>query len=198
MAKPVINTPQIDHSLESWIYNIKHMLHFPITVLGVAVLLVAGGFAETAPRKSFEFLNNFYGRILFFVFPLIIVSLFDWATGLLCAVVALIFFARLQVKDDEDLEGFTASQSEGFAKLSLNSAKQSEGFAKQSEGFADDLTTEIVPTSKRWFVERILGETPLAISSDRIRRGHTVDDDVRTSSSSSMATSGTSDGSSHK
>ena len=191
MAKPVINTPQIDHSLESWIYNIKHMLHFPITVLGVAALLVAGGFAQIAPRKSFEFLNNFYGRILFFVFPLIIVSLFDWATGLLCAVVALIFFARLQVKDDEDLEGFTASQSEGFAKLSLNSAKQ-------SEGFADDLTTEIVPTSKRWFVERILGETPLAISSDRIRRGYTVDDDVRTSSSSSMATSGTSDGSSHK
>ena len=163
----------MDKSIESWIYNIQHVLHFPMTVLGVCGLLVAGAFAETAPRKSFEFLNNYAGRVLFFILPIVITYTLDWATGLLAAVVALIFFARLQIIDDDaNAEGFT-----------VNSA---------------DLTTELIPSSKRWFVEKILGETPVAISSDRIRRGYTVDEDSRTSSSSSMATNGSSDSSSHK
>ena len=132
MAKDVPSAPEIDKSLQSWLYNIRHVLNFPITVLGVAGLLVAGTFA-----------------------------------GLLAAVVALIFFARVQV---DDLE----------------------------EGFLDEMTTEIIPTSKRWFVEKVLDETPIAISSDTIRRRLTIDEDSRTSSSSSMATTGSSDGSSHK
>lgn len=167
------SVPEMDKSLQSWLYNIRHVLSIPITILGVAGLLVAGTFAESAPRKSLEFLNNYIGQILFFILPLFVAYTLDWATGLLAAVIALIFFARLQV---DDLEGFTDSQ----------------------EGFMDEMTTEIVPTTKRWFVERVLGETPLAISSDRIRGGYTVDEDTRTSSSSSMATTGSSDSSSHK
>ena len=186
------SVPEMDKSLQSWLYNIRHVLSIPITILGVAGLLVAGTFAETAPRKSLEFLNNYLGRILFFILPLFVAYTLDWATGLLAAVIALIFFARLQV---DDVEGFTDSQ-EGFAakQHSLNSAKQ-------SEGFMDEMTTEIIPTTKRWLVEKILGETPIAISSDRIRRYNTVDEDTRTSSSSSsssMATTGSSDSSSHK
>lgn len=159
----------MDKSIQGWIYNIKHVLHFPLTVLGVAGLLVAGAFAESAPRKSFDFLDNYIGLALFFIVPLGISCSLDWATGLLAAAVALIFFARLKLKDS-------------------------------TEGFMDDMITEIVPTTKRWFVEKVLGETPIAISSDRIRRGYTKDDDSRTSSSSSMSTvsSGSSDGSSHK
>jgi hypothetical protein len=167
MAKAVPSAPEIDKSLESWLYNIRHVLNFPITVLGVAGLLVAGTFAQTAPRKSLEFLDNLVGRALFFLIPLYIAYSLDWATGLLAAVIALIFFARVQVDDVE-------------------------------EGFLDEMTTEIIPTSRRWFVEKVLGETPIAISSDNIRRRLTIDEDSRTSSSSSMATTGSSDGSSHK
>ena len=168
MPKVVPSAPEIDKSLQSWLYNIRHVLNFPITVLGVAGLLVAGTFAETAPRKSLKFLDNIIGRALFFLIPLYVAYGLDWATGLLAAVVALIFFARLQVDDDI------------------------------KEGFLDEMTTEIIPTSRRWFVEKVLGETPIAISSDRIRRVGTEDEDSRTSSSSSMATTGTSDGSSNK
>jgi phosphotransferase system glucose/maltose/N-acetylglucosamine-specific IIC component len=163
------SVPEIDKSLQSWLYNIRHVLNFPLTVLGVAGLLVAGTFAESAPRKSLEFLNNYLGRALFFLIPLSVAYGLDWATGLLAAVVALIFFARLQVHDDV------------------------------KEGFMDEMTTEIIPTSRRWFVEKVLGERPIAISSDRIRRSYsTLDEDSRTSSSSSMATTGSSDSSSHK
>lgn len=158
----------MDKSIQGWIQNIQHILRFPATILGVAGLLVAGAFAESASRKSFEFLNNYMGQSLFFIAPLCIAYSLDWATGLLAAVVALIFFARLQIPDTE-------------------------------EGFMNDLATEIVPTTKRWFVEKVLGETPIAISSDRIRRGYGKDEDTRTSSSSSMSTQdGSSDGSSHK
>ena len=165
---------EMDTSIQGWIYNISHVLGFPFTILGVIGLIVAGTFAEIAPRKSLDFLNNNIGSALFFLIPLIIAYLMDWATGVLAAVVALIFFARLQINDE------------------------TEGFTGQNEGFMDDLTTELIPTSKRWFVEKVLGETPIAISSDRIRRGYPVDQDTRTSSSSSMATTGSSDSSSHK
>ena len=73
-----------------------------------------------------------------------------------------------------------------------------------SEGFENTVKTDIVPNSNRWFVETVLGESPIAIASDKIKRGYTSDEDARTSSSSAMSTSsalgssGTSDGTSHK
>ena len=143
------------------------MIKSPLTILSVLGLIIAGSFAEIAPRKSLEFLDTTLGLIVFFLFPLFISYALDWATGLLAAVTVLIVFTRLQKPDI-------------------------------SEGFIDDISTEIIPNPKRWFVEKVLGEIPIAISSDRISRSYTSDTDDRTSSSSSMSTSGTSDSSSHK
>jgi len=161
----------MDTSIESWIYNIRFVLHFPITILTVAVLLVAGTFAETAPRKSLEFLNNYLGKSLFFILPIVLGLMLDWPTGLLAATVCMIFFARLLMPDSE--EGFD------------------DKVVEQKE-------TEIIPNHKRWFVESVLGESPIAISSNKIRRVGTEDIDARTSSSSAMSSTGTSDGSSNK
>ena len=170
----VVNSPPaaaaavpLDTSVEAWIINIRQVLQFPLTILSVAGLLVVGAFAETAPRKSFEFLNNYIGRTVFFVLPIICGLMLDWPTGLLAAVVSLILFARLQKVD-------------------------------KNEGFEDAVKTDLVPNSKRWFIETVLGESPIAISSDKIKRGYTSDEDSRTSSSSAMSSSGTSDGSSYK
>ena len=167
MSKSVPPIPQMNTSIESWIFNTRQVLTFPATILSVAGLLVLGTFAESAPRKSLEFLDNYLGRSLFFIVPFIFSVLLDWPTGLLAAVVSLILFTRLQKYE-------------------------------VSEGFVNDTLTELVPSSKRWFVERVLGETPIAISNDRIRGTVTKDEDSRTSSSSSMATVGSSDSSSHK
>jgi hypothetical protein len=171
-AVPPVPTPApipMDTSIQAWILNIQQVLHFPSTIIGIAGLLVAGAFAETAPRKSFEFLDNYIGRAIFFILPIIITLIFDWPTGLLGATVSLIFFARLQ---KEGAEGFVYTREKDI---------------------------DLIPTSNRWLSEKILGESPIAISSDRIRGRRTIDEDTRTSSSSSMSTShNTSDGSSHK
>jgi len=166
-ATGAVTPATMDTSLEAWILNVRHVLHFPLTILSVAGLLVAGTFAKTAPRKSLEFLDNYIGRTVFFVLPLICALILDWPTGLLAAAVSLIVFARLQKPDSK--EGFDDS---------VNRGKE----------------TDIIPNPKRWFIESVLGETPLAISSDKIKRGYTSDEDTRTSSSSSMSSSGTSDG----
>jgi len=175
---PKLNTPiaaaaavPMDTSIQSWIYNIRSMLQFPITILTVAGLLVTGTFAETAPRKSLEFLNNYLGKSLFFILPIILGLMLDWPTGLLAATVCMIFFARLLMPDSE--EGFD------------------DKVVEQKE-------TDIIPNHKRWFVESVLGERPIAISSNKIHRLDTEDIDSRTSSSSAMSSTYTSDGSSNK
>ena len=168
--------PPMDTSLEAWIYNIRTVLHFPGTILTIAGLLVAGGFAETAPRKSLELLDSPFGHALFFILPLFLALMLDWATGLLAASISLIIFARLQKADpDSELE--------------------EEGFASGSNITSDSVeNTKIVSTTQRWFVEKVLGERPIAISSDRITTKRYEDNDSRTSSSSSMSSNHSSDG----
>ena len=147
----------IDMSLFSWATNTHSVLHWPLTVLSVAGLVILGSFIEIAPRKSLEFLDTTLGRSLFFLFPFLIAVLLDWPTGLLAGVVSLIIFARLQKQDS------------------------SEGFSDTSDG--TDNSTKLISNSHRWFIERVLGESPVAISSDRITTSASKGSDVRSSSS---------------
>lgn len=167
------NVPQIDMSLESWISNTHSLLQFPITILTVALLLVIGAFAEIAPRKSLEFLDNSPGKLLLFILPLILASSFDWATGMLSTVVCLIIFTRLQKVDID------------------------EGFVDSTDDIMSS-STKIVSNPHRWFVEKILGESPIAISSDRVLTHAVESENPRTSSSnpSSLTTSSSSSSSS--
>jgi hypothetical protein len=167
--KEKIEVPEMDTSILGWIYNIRTVLHFPGTILTVIALLISGAFIESASRKSLELLDNVFGKVLSFVIPIAIAFVIDWQTGLLAAVVSLILFARLQRHDTE----------EGFLNGTGSDSVQS---------------TKIVTNTHRWFVEKVLGEMPLAISSDRIQTKRYDDNDTRTSSSSSMSSSYTSDG----
>jgi len=151
---------EMDLSLVSWLMNTHSVLHWPLTILSVVGLLVLGAFIEIAPRKSLEFLDNSFGRALFFLLPFAIAILIDWPTGLLAATVSLIIFARLQKQDT-------------------------------SEGFSDavsEKTTQFISNPHRWFIERVLGERPLAISSDRVSTSVIKDTDIHTSSSASSTT----------
>ena len=159
--QPVITgVPVMDTSIQAWISNTQSILKFPVTILSVSGLLVAGTFAEVAPRKSLEFLDNMVGKIVFFIVPLLFAESLGWATGLLAAVVSLIIFTRLQKVDPEVEEGFV-----------------------DSSGTQQNSDTSLIPNGKRWFVERVLGETPVAISSNRVR-SYTVDDENPHKSSS--------------
>ena len=161
--------PEMDMSLGAWILNIHTVLQFPATILTVVGLLVAGTFAKTASRKSLEIIDNVIGRALFFIVPALITFGLGWPTGLLAASVSLILFARIQKPDE----------SEGFLSGTDSDSVQ---------------TTKLVSDTHRWFVERILGEMPVAISSDRITTKRYGENDSRTSSSGTLSSSGSSDG----
>lgn len=162
--------PPMDTSMEAWIYNIRSVLHFPGTIITVLTLLISGAFIESASRKSLEIFDNVFGKMLSFILPVALAYFLDWPTGLLAAAVSLILFARLQKAD---------ANSEGFLSGTGDSVQ----------------TTKLVSNTHRWFVEKVLGEMPVAISSDRIQTKRYDDDDTRTSSSSSMSSSRSSDGS---
>jgi hypothetical protein len=146
--------PEIDTSTLGWLINIYTVLHWPITALSVVGLLVLGVFVESAPRKSLAFLDNTLGSITFFLLPIILSVLLDWPTGLLAATVSLIVFARLQKEDI----------SEGFSDTFDDTTEQN---------------TKVISGNHRWFVEKILGERPIAISSDRVITSAVQDNNVR-------------------
>jgi hypothetical protein len=153
---------EMDMSALSWIINTHTVLKWPGTILTVAALLVAGAFAQIAPRNSLEFLDNTIGSCLFFILPLVCTAVLDWPTGLLAAVVSLILFARLQKKDT----------SEGFSDTVDDKAEQN---------------TKLISNPHRWFIERMLGERPVAISSDRIITTAVQGNDSRVSVSPSVS-----------
>lgn len=164
--------PLIDTSLEAWIYNIRSVLHFPSTIFLIIGLLVLGTFIENVPRKVVQLLDNSLGMTALFIFPLLISLFISWPAGLLAACISLIVFARIQ-------------------KIAATPSEDEEGFLSGSDDTVQ--TTKLVSNPHRWFVEQVLGETPVAISSDRIQTKRTEDNDNRTSSSSSMSSTYTSD-----
>ena len=164
--------PLIDTSLEAWIYNIRSVLHFPSTIFLIIGLLVLGTFIENVPRKVIQLLDNFLGMTVLFIFPLGVSLFIGWPAGLLAACISLIVFARIK-------------------KIGTTRDEDEEGFLSGSDDTVQ--TTKLVSNPHRWFVEQVLGETPLAISSDRIQTKRKEDNDNRTSSSSSMSSSYTSD-----
>ena len=161
LASPVPQPQEeIDMSLLAWLTNTHTVLKWPGTILTVAGLLVAGAFAGIAPRKSLEFLDNTIGSAVFFIIPLVCSVVLDWPTGLLAAVVSLILFARLQKEDS----------SEGFSDTVDDKNEQN---------------TKLISNPHRWFIERMLGERPVAISSDRIITSAVQGNDSRVSVSPS-------------
>lgn len=135
-------------------------------------LLIAGTFVETVPRKILVILDNPIGLSVLFLFPLLISLFISWPAGLLASSISLIILAKLKRFDDDD------EDTEGFANVSNDMVQ----------------TTKLISDPHRWFVEKVLGEMPLAISSDRIQTKRTEDNDNRTSSSSSMSNTISSDG----
>lgn len=170
MSVPATASSEIDFSLESWIVNTRSVLFQPFTIFIVIGLLLTGTFAEVAPRDRLLFLDNVVGKAALFALPFLIGYMVDWASGLLAAVVSLIVYVRIQKPEME------------------------EGFVSESE-VGNGISTKMVSSSNRWFVERVLGEQPIAISDDRVITRAISDQDNRANSSSSMSNTGNSDSS---
>lgn len=171
----------MDTSVESWIYNIRTTLNAPTWLFSTLALLILGTFAESVPGDTLTFLDNSLGHAALFGVPLIVSLYMDWAAGLLTASIALIIFARLKRAEGTPFEG-----------TPFEGTPLKEGFLSDANDTVQ--TTKFVSNPHRWFVEQVLGETPIAAVTDRIQTKRQEDNDSRTSSSSSMATTHTSDG----
>ena len=163
-------SPEIDFSAESWIYNIRTTLYTPYMLFSLIGLVVAGSFLEMTSRKSLDLLDNVVGKTALFLMPFYFAYTADWAMGLLAAVVSMIIFSKLKVEDKE------------------------EGFVNESDT-DDGISTKLVTNSRRWFIEKVLGEHPVAIADDRVITRAVSDQDMRTNSASSMNSAGPSDSS---
>lgn len=163
-------SPEIDFSPESWIYNIRSVLYTPYMLFSLVGLVLAGSFLEMTSRKSLEVLDNVVGKSVLFLMPFFFAYTADWAMGLLAAVVSMIVLSKLKVEDKE----------EGF----INESETDEG-----------ISTKLVTNSRRWFVEKVLDEHPVAIADDRVITRRVTDYDMRTNSASPMNNTGPSDSS---
>ena len=125
-------------------------------ILGI-LLVIAITFVEQIPSVISRQATTLPGRLLSFVILLGILSYTHWLHGFLFVVLV-----ALMMVSKKTVEGFHGSHiSEGFT-----SSKQS----KAAEGFEpSDYSTLIVPSKKKWFVEEVLGENPVAIVDEKVR-----------------------------
>jgi hypothetical protein len=128
-------------------------------ILGI-LLVIAITFVEQIPSVISRQATTLPGRLLSFVILLGILSYTRWLHGFLFVVLV-----ALMMVSKKTVEGFLGSHiSEGFS-----SSKQSQS-TKGAEGFEpSDYSTLIVPSKKKWFVEEVLGENPVAIVDEKVR-----------------------------
>ena len=137
-------------------------------ILGI-LLVIAITFVEQIPSVISRQATTLPGRLLSFVILLGILSYTRWLHGFLFVVLV-----ALMMVSKKTVEGFLGSHiSEGFSSSKQSqSTKGAEGFSSknQSEGFEpSDYSTLIVPSKKKWFVEEVLGENPVAIVDEKVR-----------------------------
>ena len=129
-------------------------------ILGI-LLVIAITFVEQIPSVISRQATTLPGRLLSFVILLGILSYTRWLHGFLFVVLV-----ALMMVSKKTVEGFLGSHiSEGFTS-SKNKSQSTFG----AEGFEpSDYSTLIVPSKKKWFVEEVLGENPVAIVDEKVR-----------------------------
>ncbi len=111
------------------------------TVLVYIALILVIVFKNQIPPVIYEQADSFLGRLLaVFVVALITVQ-FDWILGLLTAVAIALLLGLPR--------GSTPSFKEGF-------------------GSGGETSVQVIPTTKKWFVERVLHENPIAIEEEKV------------------------------
>lgn len=95
-------------------------------------------FKEQIPASIYNQLDTSIGRLFILVTVVSLVTFYNWILGLLAAV------------------AFTLL-------IGLPHPYLSEGF-----GSGGETSLQVVPTSKKWFVEKVFGENPIAIEEEKV------------------------------
>lgn len=97
-------------------------------------------FKNQIPPIIYDQADTFLGRLLALFLVAFITTEFDWILGLLAAVAVSLLLG-----------------------LPKSSAAVKEGF-----GSGGETAVQVVPTSKKWFVEKTLHENPIAIEEEKV------------------------------
>ncbi len=110
------------------------------TVLVYIALILVIVFKNQIPPAIYEQADSFLGRLLAVFFVALITIQFDWILGLLSAVAVALLLG-----------------------LPRGSPSFKEGF-----GSGGETSVQVIPTNKKWFVERVLHENPIAIEEEKV------------------------------
>lgn len=109
------------------------------SILLYIVLTVLIIFKGQIPPVIYEQADSFLGRLLAIFFVASVTIHYDWILGLLAAV---------------------------FVALLLGLPKA--GSLREGFGSGGETAIQVVPTNKKWFVERVLHENPIAIEEEKV------------------------------
>ena len=109
------------------------------TILVYIALILIIVFKNQIPPSIYEQADSFLGRLLAIFFVALVTIHFDWVVGLLAAVAVALLIGLPK----------RTSFKEGF-------------------GSGGETSVQVIPTLKKWFVERVLHENPVAIEEEKV------------------------------
>ena len=147
----------------TYVMDLAKKFSSPIHIYVLLALVMAITFVKKIPGHLRAQAGTTLGRLFLFCLTVAIGELYSWTNGLLMAVLSLLL-------------------------LSLSPRISAEGF---QNGNGNPIAIKVIEDNKKWFVERVLNENPVAIEEDRVKTQA-----VQDSSNSSRST--TAQGSSNK
>jgi hypothetical protein len=134
-------------------------------IYGVLLVLVIV-YSPVIPTEARVFADSFLGRVFGVGIIYGITETLGWVYGLLTALAFLLILNGAPRYGNPMMEGFlsTDKQKETFTPPYSQKDKLKEGFTAGGAVTAKNAITH----NRRWFVEEVLGECPIAIESDRV------------------------------
>lgn len=138
-------------------------------VLFTIILVILIVFAGAVPPAFKQFLDTWYGRLVAALVVLAVARLGGWYIGVAAAVAILVLMPTNM------REGFRGGGGGGEGKGSFSTGYDqtirnfTDYGEEEDEGFVADRIQDIpVERRNRWFIEKVLGESPRAIETDTV------------------------------
>jgi len=132
-------------------------------IYGFLIVLVIV-YSPVIPTEARVFADSFLGRVFGVGIIYGITETLGWVYGLLTALAFLLILNGAPRYGNPMMEGFRQEKKDAFTPPYSQKDELKEGFTAGGAVTAKNAITH----NRRWFVEEVLGECPIAIESDRV------------------------------
>lgn len=137
-------------------------LDSPVMLIYGVLLVLVIVYSPVIPTEARVFADSFLGRVFGVAMIYGITETLGWVYGLLTALAFLLILNGAPRYGNPMMEGFRQEHMQPYSQK--DEAKVKEGFTAGGAVTAKNAITH----NRRWFVEEVLGECPVAIESDRV------------------------------